>query len=90
MIYEKNAELVYNKSIEVLKAVQLRNGGCLATPKGERYPYVYPRDHAVILLGFLSAGLLRRAKKALEFVFNCQLETGAFPQRIDKDGNDAS
>ncbi|MFQ5721023.1 MAG: amylo-alpha-1,6-glucosidase [Candidatus Aminicenantales bacterium] len=90
MIYEKNAEEIYKKSIEVLKSVQLRNGGCLATPKGERYPYVYPRDHAVILLGFLSAGLYPRARKGLEFIFNCQLESGAFPQRIDQHGHDAS
>ncbi len=90
MIDTKKAEAIYKKSIEVIKKVQLKNGGCLATPKGERYPYVYPRDHAVIVLGFLSAGLYKRAKKGLEFVFSCQLESGAFPQRIDQDGTDAS
>ncbi|RMF05434.1 glucoamylase [Candidatus Woesearchaeota archaeon] len=90
MIDRKKAERIYAKSIEVLKEVQLKNGGCLATPKGERYPYVYPRDHAIILLGMMSAGLHRRAKKGLQFVLDCQLESGAFPQRIDVDGNDAS
>lgn len=90
MIDVQKAEKIYEKSIGVLKSVQLRNGGCLATPKGERYPYIYPRDQAMILLGFLSAGLYRRAKRGLEFIFNCQLETGAFPQRIDPHGNDAS
>ena len=86
----QKAERIYKKSIEVLRAVQLKNGGCLATPKGERYPYIYPRDHAMILLGFLSAGCYKRVKKGLEFIFNCQSKSGAFPQRIDKNGNDAS
>ena len=90
MIDTKKAESIYKKSIEVIRKVQLKNGGCLATPKGERYPYVYPRDHAIIILGFLSAGDYKRAKKGLEFVLNCQLESGAFPQRIDQDGSDAS
>ena len=90
MVDLNKAEEIYKKSIEVLEQVQLENGGCLATPKGERYPYVYPRDHAIIILGFLSAGLVERAKKGLEFVFDCQFESGAFPQRIDQEGNDAS
>ncbi|MCP2518832.1 glucoamylase [Candidatus Aminicenantes bacterium AC-335-A11] len=90
MIDIQKAEGIYKKSIEVLRAVQLKNGGCLATPKGERYPYIYPRDHAVILLGFLSAGHYKRMKRGLEFIFDCQLKSGAFPQRIDKNGNDAS
>lgn len=90
MIDTKKAEQIYTKSLEVLKKVQLKNGGCLATLKGERYPYIYPRDHAIIILGFLSAGLNQRAKKALEFVFSAQSESGAFPQRIDTDGKDAS
>jgi len=90
MLDTKKANKIYKKSIEILKKVQLKNGGCLATPKGERYPYVYPRDHAILLLGFISAGLYKRAKKGLEFAFNAQLDSGAFPQRIDQDGNDAS
>lgn len=90
MIDVEELKRIYEKSIEVLKKVQLRNGGCLATPKGERYPYIYPRDHSFITLGFLSAGLYERAKKALNFIFNCQLKSGAFPQRIDTKGRDAS
>ena len=84
------AERIYARSIRILKDVQLANGGCIASPKGERYPYVYPRDHAIIILGMISAKLFRRAKKALDFVLAAQLESGAFPQRIDQNGNDAS
>lgn len=90
MIDKRKAEKIYKKSIDVLKSVQLENGGCLATPRGERYPYVYPRDHCIVVLGFLSAGLNQRAKKALRFVLGCQQKSGAFPQRIDTKGNDAS
>ncbi len=90
MLDLRKSRRIYKKSIEIIKKVQLRNGGCLATPEGERYPYIYPRDHAIITLGFISAGLYSNAKKALSFVLKCQQESGAFPQRIDKTGKDAS
>lgn len=90
MVDGKKANRIFKKSVEVLKEVQLRNGGCLATPKGERYPYVYPRDHAVCVMGLISASLYNRARKGLEFVLNGQLDSGAFPQRYDTKGNDAS
>lgn len=90
MIDNKKASKVYDRSIEVLKEVQLKNGGCLATPKGKRYPYVYPRDHSLIILGFLSAGLYENAKKGLEFILATQTESGNFPQRVDMEGCDAS
>lgn len=90
MVNIKKAESIYKRSIEILKEVQLKNGGCLATPKGERYPYVYPRDHSICTLGFLAAKLYDRAKKALSFVLSNQLKSGAFPQRYDVHGRDAS
>lgn len=86
----EEAERLYKKSEDVLKKSQLRNGGCLATLRGERYPYVYPRDHAFCVLGFISVGMFKEAKKGLEFVLKGQLESGAFPQRYDTKGNDAS
>lgn len=81
---------LYKKSLEIIKSVQLNNGGCLASPPGKRYPYIYPRDHSIILLGFLSAGEYRRVKKGIKFIFSTQLKDGAFPQRVDKNGRDAS
>ena len=90
MLDTKKAEKIYKKSIFVLNSTQLKNGGCLATPKGERYPYVYPRDHAIILLGFLDADLNKECKKGLEFVLKSQLTSGAFPQRLNIKGKDAS
>jgi GH15 family glucan-1,4-alpha-glucosidase len=87
---KKRAEELYKESIKVLKSVQLKNGGCLATPLGLRYPYVYPRDHGFCVLAFISAGMLKEAKKALEFILKAQLINGAFPQRLDENGKDAS
>ena len=89
-INRKKAEAIYQKSLDVLTKIQLENGACLASPPGSRYPYVYPRDHAYIILAFIFARKFKKAKKALEFVFNAQLKNGAFPQRFDKNGNDAS
>lgn len=90
MIDHEKAESLYDNSIKILKDVQLENGGCLATSKDERYPYVYPRDHSLIVLGFISAGLYDEAKKGLEFMLNTHTGKGAFPQRVDMNGDDAS
>ena len=90
MIDHEKAKSLYDESITILKKVQLDNGGCLATSEGERYPYVYPRDHSLITLGFLSAGLYKEAKNALTFILNTHTGEGAFPQRVDMEGNDAS
>jgi GH15 family glucan-1,4-alpha-glucosidase len=90
MIDVKKANKLYDNSIKILKEVQLDNGGCLATSEGERYPYVYPRDHSLILLGFISAGLYKEAKKGLQFIINTSTDEGSFPQRVDMDGKDAS
>ncbi len=86
----KKAEALYRNSIKVLKRVQLKSGGCLATPKGERYPYVYPRDNAICILGMITAGCMKEARRALDFILRTQLPSGAFPQRVDTDGKDAS
>ena len=83
-------EKLYDKSIDVLRSVQLENGGCLASPKGTRYPHVYTRDHAFCTLGFISAGLYDNARRALMFVWDRQLENGTFPQRYDINGKDSS
>ncbi len=90
MIKKRKAENLYKSSLKVLRQVQMKNGGCLATPKGKRYPYVYPRDHAFCLLAFLSEGNYDCVKKGMQFILNAQLETGAFPQRYSPEGKDAS
>ncbi|MFH1590770.1 MAG: glycoside hydrolase family 15 protein [archaeon] len=86
----RHARKLREKSIEVLNELQNKNGGCFASPPGARYPYVYPRDLAIVILGFIEAGLMDRAKSALSFVFRSQRSDGAFPQRLDAEGGDAS
>jgi len=90
MIDIKMAKDIYEESKCILQQVQLDNGGCLATPEHERYPYIYPRDHSLIILGFLSGGLIDEAKKGLEFILSTHTSKGAFPQRVDMNGEDAS
>ena len=68
----KKAEALYRNSIKILKKVQTREGGCLATPLGHRYPYIYPRDNAVCILGFVSAGRFKEAGRALDFILGTQ------------------
>ncbi len=89
-VNKRDAEELYENSVKVLKSLQLPNGGCLATAPGKRYPYVYPRDHSFCVLGFLSAGLHKRARKGLDFILASEMEGGAFPQRYDRNGRDAS
>ncbi len=85
-----HAEKLYKNSIKILKKFQLRNGAILASsPKG-RYPYVYPRDHSICILGLISANQNKRAKKALQFILNSQNKDGSFPQRLDKKGENKS
>jgi GH15 family glucan-1,4-alpha-glucosidase len=89
-IKKRDAENLYDNSLKILRKLQLPNGGCMATPLGKRYPYIYPRDHSFCVLGLLSAGMHKQARKGLDFILSAELETGAFPQRYDMEGNDAS
>lgn len=86
----QKGEELYWKSIEVLKKLQLNNGAILASPPNSRYPYIYPRDHSICILGLIDAGLFKRAKKALIFILKSQKGKGFFPQRLDKRGRNKS
>ena len=59
MIEHKSGDALLRSSVRVLKDVQVKGGGCLAAPPGHRYPYIYPRDNAVCIQGFASAGLFQ-------------------------------
>ena len=86
----REAKKLYNSCIEVIRQNQHKNGGYYASPPGTRYPFIYARDHSVIVLGALDAGLFKDAKKALEFILSAEKPTGEFPQRCDVDGTDTS
>ncbi|MBN1133377.1 MAG: glucoamylase [Methanosarcinaceae archaeon] len=81
---------LYENSLKILKENQHENGGFYASPPGTRYPFIYPRDHAVDILGAVAGGLIGEAKKALDFILRAQKPSGEFSQRYDVDGNDAS
>jgi len=84
------ASKLYERSISLIKENQHKKGGFYASPPGTRYPYVYTRDHSVIVLGAISAGLLDEAKKGLKFILDVQKPSGEFSQRYDVNGNDTS
>lgn len=84
------AEKLYENSVRILKNNQHEKGGFYASPPGTRYPFIYPRDHSIAILGCIYAGLMDEARKGLDFVLNSQKPLGEFSQRYDIDGNDAS
>jgi tetratricopeptide (TPR) repeat protein len=88
--FDKGEEL-FEESLKFLESLQLENGGCLATNVQEKYPYIYPRDHAFCTLAFVAGERYTNAKKALEFALKGQnVRDGSFPQRWDQLGKDAS
>ncbi len=56
------------KSIEVIKDLQLDNGGILATPLDGAYPYVYPRDGVIMTKALNAVGLAKRSEKFYYFI----------------------
>lgn len=81
---------LYKKSLEVINSLYLENGGILASPPGTRYPYVYPRDAALVLRVLNKIGEHKKVKKSLNFFIKVQRETGEWAQRYDSNGNIAS
>lgn len=81
---------LYENSIKILKSNQHEKGGYYASPPGTRYPFIYPRDHSIDILGAIAGGLMDEAKRGLEFMLDAQKPSGEFSQRYDVDGNDAS
>ncbi|WP_245526258.1 glycoside hydrolase family 15 protein [Methanohalophilus mahii] len=84
------AHRLYENSVKILRKNQHEKGGFYASPPGTRYPFIYPRDHSMDILGAIDADLMDQARKGLEFMLNAQKPLGEFSQRYDIDGNDAS
>jgi len=87
---QKKARSLYKSSVRIVKENQHKKGGFYASPPGTRYPYVYARDHSIDVLGAISAGMLKQAKRGLKFMFDAQKPSGEFAQRYDVDGTDRS
>jgi len=86
----RETKKLYDSSIEVLRNNQHENGGFYASPPGTRYPFIYARDHSIVTLGALEAGLVKEARKGLEFILGAQKPSGEMPQRCDIEGTDTS
>jgi len=56
------------KSVEILKNLQIKNGGILATPLDGAYPYVYVRDAVVMTKAFNKMGLVKHSEKFYYFL----------------------
>lgn len=59
---------LYKKSVNIIKELQLKTGGILATPKDGAYPYVYTRDGVIITKALNSIGLYKRSEKFYHFI----------------------
>lgn len=81
---------IREKSLELLDSALLENGALLASPPGERFPYVYPRDTALILRVLVELDEYEKVKRSLRFLAGVQGETGEWCQRYDKEGKPAS
>ena len=78
------------KSLSVINSVYLDNGGILASSPSGRYPYIYPRDAALILRVLNNLGNYKKVKKSLKFLISVQMEIGEWTQRYNRDGTPAS
>ena len=72
-----------DKSLAVILALQEEDGGILATPLDDVYPYVYPRDAAVMTMAMNALGEYERSKKFYRFLNRVRRPQGEFYQRYN-------
>jgi GH15 family glucan-1,4-alpha-glucosidase len=70
-------------SVDVICGLQEENGGILATPKDDAYPYVYPRDATIMTMAFNKLGMYDRSKKFYNFLKGVGSYHGEFFQRYN-------
>lgn len=56
------------KSVEIIKKLQTRQGGLLATFENDTYPYVYPRDGVIMTKALNLHSEYKRSKKFYYFL----------------------
>lgn len=57
------------KHLQVIKNLQLSNGGILATPSKEAYPYVYPRDGVFVTKAYNRLKLYKKSEQFYYFLY---------------------
>lgn len=76
-------QLLLEKSLTVITALQEEDGGILATPLDDVYPYVYPRDAAFMTEALNTLGEFERSKKFYRFLNGVRRPQGEFYQRYN-------
>jgi GH15 family glucan-1,4-alpha-glucosidase len=71
------------KSLAVIKALQEEDGGILATPLDDVYPYVYPRDAVVMTKAMNALGEHEHSKRFYRFLNGIRRPHGEFYQRYN-------
>jgi GH15 family glucan-1,4-alpha-glucosidase len=64
----KKGDVLFNKSVNVLKSLLLKNGGITATPKEGGYPFVYTRDGVIISKALNRAGMVEESERFYYFM----------------------
>ncbi len=73
------------KSVGIIKKLQARRGGLLATFEKDAYPYVYPRDGVIMTKALNLHRECKRSKKFYYFLRDV-VKNGGVLQRYRKDG----
>jgi glucoamylase len=71
------------RGIEVICGLQEEDGGILATPRNDAYPFVYPRDASFMTMALNMNGLSDRSKAFYNFVAGVQRPNGEIFQRYN-------
>jgi GH15 family glucan-1,4-alpha-glucosidase len=74
---------LFENSLAVIKALQEEDGGMMATPRDDAYPYVYPRDAVVMTIALNALGEHERSKKFYRFLNGVRRPHGEFYQRYN-------
>ncbi|HUI00181.1 MAG TPA: hypothetical protein VLX56_00965 [Nitrososphaerales archaeon] len=72
------------RSIEAICALQDADGGLLATPLDDAYPFVYPRDASFMAMALNMHGLYDRSKSFFSFLSKVRRPNGEVYQRYNK------
>jgi GH15 family glucan-1,4-alpha-glucosidase len=79
-----HSQKLLEKSLSVIEALQQEDGGILATPLDDAYPYVYPRDGVVMTRAMNALGEHARSKRFYAFLKGVRRPQGEFYQRYNK------
>ena len=71
------------RSVEVISGLQEEDGGILATGKDDAYPFVYPRDAAIMTMALNLHGLHENSMAFYDYIAKVQRTNGEVFQRYN-------